>query len=136
MLALRELGGDVPVSLGLPITYIGTNLERGLQIAESLGDRASEADLLCRLAVVAANRLDYTRALDYGRRGLAAGRASGHEQAVAAGAQVTMPLADQFWGDRYGQLRDPFGHKWSVGQTLRTPNQEELEEGAKAAFSA
>jgi PhnB protein len=58
------------------------------------------------------------------------------EQAVAAGAQVTMPLADQFWGDRYGQLRDPFGHKWSVGQTLRTPNQQELEEGAKAAFTA
>jgi PhnB protein len=47
-----------------------------------------------------------------------------------------MPLADQFWGDRYGQLRDPFGHKWSVGQTLRDPSQEELEEGAKAAFSA
>jgi PhnB protein len=58
------------------------------------------------------------------------------ERAVAAGAQVTMPLADQFWGDRYGQLRDPFGHKWSVGQTLRTPNQQELEEGAKAAFTA
>jgi PhnB protein len=57
------------------------------------------------------------------------------EQAVAAGAEVTMPLADQFWGDRYGQLRDPFGHKWSIGQTLRTPNQQELEQGAKAAFS-
>ena len=85
MLALRELGGDVPVSLGLPITYNGSNLERGLQIAESLGDRASEADLLSRLAVVAANRLDYDLALDYGLRGLAAGRASGDEQAVAAG---------------------------------------------------
>jgi DNA-binding SARP family transcriptional activator/tetratricopeptide (TPR) repeat protein len=85
MLALRELGGDVPVSLGLPITYSGTNLERGLRIAESLGDRASEADLLCRLAVVAANRLDYSRALDYGLRGLAAGRASGDEKALAAG---------------------------------------------------
>lgn len=58
------------------------------------------------------------------------------DQAVAAGAEVTMPLADQFWGDRYGQLRDPFGHKWSVGQTLRRPSQEELEEGAKAAFTA
>jgi PhnB protein len=58
------------------------------------------------------------------------------EQAIAAGAQVTMPLADQFWGDRYGQLRDPFGHKWSVGQTLRNPSQQELEEGAKEAFTA
>jgi PhnB protein len=57
-------------------------------------------------------------------------------QALAAGAEVTMPLADQFWGDRYGQLRDPFGHKWSIGQTLKSPSQQELEEGAKAAFTA
>lgn len=58
------------------------------------------------------------------------------EKAVAAGAEITMPIANQFWGDRYGQLRDPFGHKWSIGQTLSTPSQEEIEEGAKAAFSA
>jgi len=57
-------------------------------------------------------------------------------QAVGAGATVLMPLVDQFWGDRYGQLRDPFVHKWSIGQTLSNPTQEELEEGAKAAFSA
>ena len=69
----------------MPITYNETNLERGLLIAESLGDRASEADLLSRLAVVAAYRLDYDRALDYGLRGLAAGRASGSEQALADG---------------------------------------------------
>ncbi|HEX8829791.1 MAG TPA: VOC family protein [Longimicrobium sp.] len=36
-------------------------------------------------------------------------------RAVEAGATVTMPLADQFWGDRYGQLRDPYGHSWSIG---------------------
>jgi PhnB protein len=36
-------------------------------------------------------------------------------RAVAAGASVTMELADQFWGDRYGQLKDPFGHRWSIG---------------------
>lgn len=35
-------------------------------------------------------------------------------RAVEAGAVVTMPVADQFWGDRYGQLRDPFGHSWSI----------------------
>lgn len=58
------------------------------------------------------------------------------EQAVSAGAQITMPLEDQFWGDRYGQLRDPFGHKWSIGQTKSTPSQQEIEEGAKATFSA
>ena len=55
--------------------------------------------------------------------------------ALAAGAEIILPLADQFWGDRYGQLRDPFGHKWSVGQTLKQPTDQELEEGAKAAFS-
>jgi PhnB protein len=36
-------------------------------------------------------------------------------RAVGAGATITMPLAEQFWGDRYGQLRDPFGHSWSIG---------------------
>jgi PhnB protein len=40
-------------------------------------------------------------------------------KAVAAGASVEMPLADQFWGDRYGQLRDPFGHAWSIGAPIR-----------------
>lgn len=35
-------------------------------------------------------------------------------QAVSAGAQVDTPLADMFWGDRYGRLKDPFGHSWSV----------------------
>jgi PhnB protein len=39
------------------------------------------------------------------------------DRAVAAGATVAMELADQFWGDRYGQVVDPFGHKWSIGQT-------------------
>ena len=36
------------------------------------------------------------------------------EKAVKAGAEVTMPLADMFWGDRYGRLTDPFGHCWSI----------------------
>lgn len=38
-------------------------------------------------------------------------------RAVEAGAEPTMPLSDMFWGDRYGQLRDSFGHKWSIGST-------------------
>jgi PhnB protein len=37
------------------------------------------------------------------------------KRAVGAGATVTMELADMFWGDRYGQLKDPFGHSWSIG---------------------
>jgi PhnB protein len=36
-------------------------------------------------------------------------------RALEAGASVVMELADQFWGDRYGQVRDPFGHLWSIG---------------------
>jgi PhnB protein len=40
-------------------------------------------------------------------------------RAVAAGAEVAMPLADQFWGDRYGQLKDPFGHRWSIGGPIK-----------------
>lgn len=40
-------------------------------------------------------------------------------QAVAAGARVTMPVADMFWGDRYGQVEDPFGHHWSVATHIR-----------------
>ena len=40
-------------------------------------------------------------------------------RAEAAGATVMMPVADKFWGDRYGQLRDPFGHSWSVGSPIR-----------------
>ncbi|MGB6578371.1 MAG: hypothetical protein WBF34_10660 [Streptosporangiaceae bacterium] len=85
MLALRELGGDVPVSLGLPISYYAANLESGLRIAESLGDRASEADMLSRLAIIAGNRLRLDAALDYGLRAVAAGRAAADDQALAAG---------------------------------------------------
>ena len=84
MHALRELGGDVPASQGLPVTY-RPNLESGLRIAEELGDRASEADLLSRMAILAANRLQLGVALDYALRAVAAGRAAADEQALAAG---------------------------------------------------
>jgi PhnB protein len=40
-------------------------------------------------------------------------------RAVKAGAKVTMPVADMFWGDRYGQLEDPFGHRWSIATHVR-----------------
>ena len=39
------------------------------------------------------------------------------KRAVEAGCEVVLPLQDMFWGDRYGQLRDPFGHLWSMGET-------------------
>jgi PhnB protein len=50
-------------------------------------------------------------------------------QAVSAGAKVTMPVADMFWGDRYGQLEDPFGHRWSVATHTRDLSPEEMREG-------
>jgi uncharacterized glyoxalase superfamily protein PhnB len=53
------------------------------------------------------------------------------EQAVAAGAKVTMPVADMFWGDRYGQLEDPFGHRWSVGTHKRDVTPEEMQEAMR-----
>ena len=56
------------------------------------------------------------------------------DRAVVAGVTVTMPLADMFWGDRYGQFTDPFGHKWSVSQTLKSMTDEEMQQAAKAAF--
>jgi PhnB protein len=40
-------------------------------------------------------------------------------RAVEAGATVGMPLQDMFWGDRYGQLIDPFGHRWTIGAALK-----------------
>ncbi len=41
------------------------------------------------------------------------------ERAVKTGAQIVMPLDNQFWGMRYGQLKDPFGHIWSIGGPLK-----------------
>jgi PhnB protein len=48
-------------------------------------------------------------------------------QAVAAGAKVIMPLADTFWGDRYGQVEDPFGHRWSLATHMRDVSPEEIQ---------
>jgi PhnB protein len=53
-------------------------------------------------------------------------------QALAAGAEVVMPLETQFWGDRYGQVRDPFGHVWS----LATPGEPRTPEEIQQAMAA
>lgn len=47
-------------------------------------------------------------------------------RAVGAGATVEMPLEDQFWGDRFGVIKDPFGHLWSLGQPVKIVNPEDL----------
>jgi PhnB protein len=57
------------------------------------------------------------------------------DRAVNAGAKITMPLADQFWGDRYGQLEDPFGYIWSMGQRVANPTAEEVEKKGKEMFT-
>jgi len=53
-------------------------------------------------------------------------------RAVAAGAKVTMPLADQFWGARYGQVLDPFGFTWSLFSHVEDVSPEELNRRADA----
>ncbi|MHA3019434.1 VOC family protein [Mycobacterium sp. BMJ-28] len=53
-------------------------------------------------------------------------------QAVDAGAEVVMPLEDQFWGDRYGMVKDPFGHQWSLGQPVREVSPEEIAEAMQS----
>lgn len=54
---------------------------------------------------------------------------SAFDHAVKAGASVEMPVADMFWGDRYGKLRDPFGHKWSIGTHKADLSAEEMKRG-------
>ncbi len=56
-------------------------------------------------------------------------------KALDAGATVKFPLKDQFWGARYGQVSDPFGHYWSISQAIAQPSQAEMEKGAKEAFA-
>jgi DNA-binding SARP family transcriptional activator/predicted ATPase len=85
MLALYELGTDITVQQGLSIRYHISNLENGLRIAESLGDRASEANMISQLAILAANRLRLDEALDRGLRGVAAGRMAADDHALASG---------------------------------------------------
>ena len=56
-------------------------------------------------------------------------------RALAAGAKETMPVADMFWGDRYGQLADPFGHRWSLATHVRDLTPAQVAAAAKACFT-
>lgn len=58
------------------------------------------------------------------------------KQAVEAGATVTMEVANQFWGDRFGTIMDPFGHIWSIATHVEDVPPEEMAERAKAAMAA
>jgi len=57
------------------------------------------------------------------------------KQAVAAGATVLMPLTNEFWGDRYGQVKDPFGHTWALGQHVEDVPPEEVERRGRERFA-
>lgn len=56
------------------------------------------------------------------------------DHALEAGAEVFVPLGDSFWGDRQGQIIDPFGHRWGFSQHLRDVSPEEIKAAAMAAF--
>jgi uncharacterized glyoxalase superfamily protein PhnB len=56
-------------------------------------------------------------------------------QAVSAGAKLTMPAQDMFWGDRYGQVEDPFGHHWSIATHTRDVTPQEMQQAMAAMAS-
>jgi uncharacterized glyoxalase superfamily protein PhnB len=56
------------------------------------------------------------------------------QRAVEAGCEVRMPLADMFWGDRYGIVADPYGHSWSIATPVRQLSPEELQQAAASAM--
>jgi PhnB protein len=56
-------------------------------------------------------------------------------RAIGGGATVSHELADQFWGERHGQLTDPFGHRWNIAQHVRDIPPDEIERAAAHAFS-
>jgi len=57
------------------------------------------------------------------------------DRAVKAGCTVKMPIMDQFWGDRYGQVEDPFGHQWSIATHKQDLTKEQIAANAKAFFA-
>jgi uncharacterized glyoxalase superfamily protein PhnB len=59
---------------------------------------------------------------------------SAFAKAISSGATILMPLIDTFWGDRYGQVLDPFGHRWSLATRKLDLSKEEVERAGKAFF--
>ena len=57
------------------------------------------------------------------------------ERATSAGAKVGMPLADQFWGDRYGTVTDPYGHKWSLATHVKDLSPQEMDRAMTEAMA-
>ncbi len=57
------------------------------------------------------------------------------QRATTAGATVRSPLQNQFWGDRYGQVQDPYGHVWALAQRIEEVQPDELERRAREMFA-
>lgn len=57
------------------------------------------------------------------------------KQAIDAGATQIMPVNDMFWGDRYGQIQDPYGHRWAIATHKKDVTPEEMKKAAKEMFS-
>jgi tetratricopeptide (TPR) repeat protein len=98
MVALREQSHDLHVALGYPPADSEGPMRECLRIAESLGDRAREADVLNRLAVLAISRLDFVNALDLGERALRIGRTTGKTRAVIYGLDA-VKTANAYLGE-------------------------------------
>jgi PhnB protein len=58
------------------------------------------------------------------------------KKATDAGGTLTMPVEDMFWGDRFGQVTDPFGHNWQIATHVEDLTEEQMAERAKAAMAA
>ena len=58
------------------------------------------------------------------------------QRAINAGAQVKMPVADMFWGDRYGKVLDPFGHEWGLATRQEEVSPEEMRKRAETFFAS
>ncbi|CAM4435566.1 MAG: hypothetical protein LEGION0403_FIIPPAGN_02232 [Legionella sp.] len=61
---------------------------------------------------------------------------SAFKQAVDAGAQVTMPIVDMFWGDHVGQVKAPFGYSWMIAPHTADLSNEQIKQRAEEFFAA
>jgi len=59
-----------------------------------------------------------------------------YKQAVGAGAIEIMPISDMFWGDRYGQIQDPFGHRWAIAAHVKDMSPEQMKQATKEYFAS
>jgi PhnB protein len=116
----RHHAGDSPMISHAHLLINGGSIMLSDDFSEMMGGKSMTPEALGGSAVTLHLQLEDVDAF-WGR-------------AVAAGATVTMELADQFWGDRYGQVVDPFGHRWSIGQAKVALSEDEVKEASKAFF--